>query len=411
MSARRVGPSPLLATSNSAPATGALYGAILHVPLGIPRVAAAPRPATSATSATSATTTSAIAATRKALGAIHHQMRAIGMEGGPPPPAAGGGGGGGGADELSSLLAQLALMTTSRDQALAARDQAREDAAQAVQTARAEARRTTQALRVANSRGSAREEQREARHRRGPSALEGGGANPFVYHVVASNAATYSVSVSTHRVYLDGDGRIGRCLWKDVPENLTIRVEDPAMNEGSRPAFELFVGGITSEASDRFNTDTVLISERDVRLAAVAPGGGGRSVYHIVPTSWRKLPETHAWLAELSLTPTRDSGALGGGHVNLELGVRPLHAETTTRFNGMSSGSDVQVKFETENPLVGAVSASVRALTHGLKAHKDRIKDGDRTVVGYNTDSVYKAMRDRAVAGSSSAAITVDASP
>jgi hypothetical protein len=54
MSARRVGPSPLLATSNSAPATGALYGAILHVPLGIPRVAAAPRPATSATSATSA---------------------------------------------------------------------------------------------------------------------------------------------------------------------------------------------------------------------------------------------------------------------------------------------------------------------------------------------------------------------
>ena len=409
MSARRTGPrtgpAPPSPRSTRPHATGTLHGAILHVPLGTPRVAVAPAPRP----AMSVATTSAIAVARQQLGAIHRQLHAIGMDGEPPPAP-----GGGGADELSSLLAQLALMTTSRDQALAARDQAREDAAQAVQAARAEARRTTQALRVANSRGSAREEQREARHHRGPSAREGGDVNPFVYHVVAPSAATYSVSVSTHRVYLDGDGRIGRCLWKDVPENLTIRVEDPAMNEASRPAFELFVGGITSEASDRFNTDTVLISERDVRLAAVAPAGGGRSVYHIVPTSWRKLPETHAWLAELSLTPTRDSGALGGGHVNLELGVRPLHAETTTRFNGMASGSDVQVKFETENPLVGAVSASVRALTHGLKAHKDRIKDGDRTVVGYNTDSVYRAMRAPPSAtwrASSSAAITVDASP
>lgn len=305
-----------------------------------------------------------------------------------------------GPDELARLMEQLRVMTTQRDQAVAALERAED---RALAASRAETRRHNQALRVANLRGGAREERlrggrREAQRQGSSERTDGGMYPPFVYKP-APKAATYSVAATTHRVYLDAEGRIGRCAWKDVHERLTIRIDDPTMDEHSRPSFELFVGGLTSAPSERFNTDTVTVLDaRGTRQTVRAPSGNGASTYELVAPDWRRGSGSHEWLAEFRMTIAQDSGSLGGAHVNLELGVRPLDAPTNARFETMVGGNNVQVKFETENPLVGAVSVSVRTLAHGPKPLKQKIVDGDRNAIGYNTNSVYSAMRDRAKA-------------
>ena len=53
---------------------------------------------------------------------------------------------------------------------------------------------------------------------------------------------------------------------------------------------------------------------------------------------------------------------------------------------------------------------SVRTLSHGPKELKDKIKNGDRTIVGYNTEKVYTDMRSSPNARASSTSILVDTS-
>lgn len=355
---------------------GALYNAFPHMPLLALRGVESPRPSLVA----------AIATARQELNAVCRELLAIGMDPDPSPSTPDGDDG----TTLDELREQLRAMTLLRDKAVAEmRDNDKIHKSK---------------LLIANMRGTVREQKGrlDAARPRGKPAQPNNPSNPFVYNPPPP-LPTYSALVNTHQAYTNTAGATKRCMWKDVPETLTIRTNDPKIEDHSFPAFHLFVGGITSTTSTPFDTTTVKVSERGVPIEKVVPTSNGGVVYQLEPTNWDYQRDTGEWLAKLELTATKDSGSLNRQPVDLELGMRPLQPE---RFGGMSNGGDVQVKFQTDNDNASNVSVIVRSL-EGIvpKVLYEAIINGSK--VGYYTKGVYEALSK----ASKSTPITVDASP
>lgn len=416
MSIRRVAPSSPPGPESRAPwrhnderegAVGSLYGTNLDVAL--------PRPSNSKVvrigARVVATNTSygplgamAFDAAVTDLRAIRRQMRSIGVEIGMEREPA----------SLEEALAMLSIAKKARASAEAERDAAvagREaDQEQYVLKQRECDARHRQALRISDTRGRSFTGSRrvERSHR-----MEGGGGDALPgaslqAALVAPKPASYAVYVTTHQVYVDKSGRVGRCVWKNVAETLTISITDPAMTEESRPAFVLFIGGITSAPTERFNADTVKISPlpgSDARsVEAVGSRPGTADTYHLAPTTgWERGGTANEWVARFELRVLEDSGKLGSSAVPLEFGARPA-VETLATFQKMHGGGDVQAKFQTDNPFSWSNSVIVRNESYGPKGTVvSRIAQGDRSVIGYNTDAIYRAMKATAPSTSEAA--------
>ena len=406
--------SPSLGVAGVAGVAGGLYSEIFHAPLAVAAVVAAAPPAPPPRRPH---VSGAIGAATQELLMIRRETKAIGMEGSSSHTAPG--------DTLAELMAQISIAHRERDAAHLERDAARNERDDALAaSARAEAKHTaeTNELMDVSRRGAVQASKalRLSKVEKGPFGTKqrqrGGPKDPFTTRIEPETApstmpattpatmpatmpATYVAHATSRRVYLDDTGRVGWCLWTGLDETLSIRIEDPRMTAASRPAFLLYVGGITSEPGARFTTETVSVTPKGATVGGstaavtVVSAPDGRAVYRIDPTHWQRGPGADEWRVELNLLIKTDSGPLKGTPERLELGLQPADAATVAQFVEMRDARDVQVKFNTENPAVGADSISVRKVIYAPPEIKKRIAGGDRALIGYNTDGIFKSMQ------------------
>lgn len=209
---------------------------------------------------------------------------------------------------------------------------------------------------------------------------------------------SFEAYVSTHRFYIESENMvIDRCLWKDVAETLTIVIYDdplgPENQDGNQVSFLLTVGGVTTvNEKSPFSPENVKITGD----GASAPHGTNKTVYTLTPTEWKNVAAGQ-WYAEFTLIATVDSGRIGPAQLPLELGIQPANLETGVRFYEANPLHETSfpVKFMSENGRVSAIKAIVRAQSFLLAPDVARVKEGDREIIGYMTDTIAKAIRPK----------------